>query len=73
MTTAAEYMRDLWRKFGPTMTKGTVHVDGFTRPMTQEEMRLSDEAFGAMDEIWAKSNKVFDEARRENARRKVKP
>ena len=67
-------MRDLWKKFfAGKSSKGTAHVDGITRPMTAEEMRLSDEAFGAMDGVWAKHDKLFDEARRENARRKVKP
>lgn len=65
-------MRGLWEKFfAGKSTKGTVHVDGVTRPMTAEEMRLSDEAFGAMDGVWEKHTKLFEEARRENARRKV--
>lgn len=65
-------MREIWEKFfaGKSHT-GTVHVDGITRPMTPEEMRLSDEAFGAMDGVFEKHGKLFEEARRENRRRKV--
>lgn len=72
MSDIGDMFRDLWKRFGPSMTRSAIHVDGKTREMTAEEMRLFDESFGAFDQTFAKMNEVFDEARRENARRKSK-
>jgi hypothetical protein len=69
---AADAMRKLWEKFGPSMTRSAIHVDGVTREMKDEEKRLFDKAFGVFDQSFAQMNEVYDEARRENARRKSK-
>ncbi len=64
-------IRNIWKRLTEgKVTRSIVSVDGDKREMTAEEIRLFDEAFGHFDATFAQMNKVFEEARRENARRK---
>lgn len=45
MSVVDEMFRELWKRFGPSMTRSAIYVDGKTREMTAEEMRMFGEAF----------------------------
>lgn len=69
----SDAMRKLWEKFGPSMTKSVIYVDGVKREMTEREKQLFDESFSIMDNAFDRMNATFDEARTENRRRTSPP
>lgn len=62
--------RQFWRNFTAQCTHGVIQVDGIKRESTAEEKRLFDDVFGQVDASFKSIQRVFDEARRENTRRK---
>ena len=70
--TAKDQMRSLWEKFftGKTVSRSAIFVGGEHREMTEREVQLMDEAFAEMDKPFRAMERLFDEARAENARRK---
>lgn len=62
-----EWMRSLWERWGSTMTRSAIHIDGVTRPMTEEEKKAFDASFALFDESFSHMDKLFEEVRKKRS------